>query len=242
MDLGRDGIAVHGEIDDAAALGVRVHLVPATADAAAEADAWADLTGEEQARAARFVQRADRLRYGLTRAALRRRLGAMLGVAPLAVAFEVGRSGKPRLRGVDGLHFNVSHSGGFALVALSRAGPVGVDIEQARAGLDVLDIARLHFAPQEHGGLARLSPGARAAAFYRLWTLKEAVAKAHGDGIADGTPAVPSALWLEPEPQAGAPDRVCGARVWRLPAPHDYVAALALVHEAGTSAAGGGTA
>ncbi|WP_454918911.1 4'-phosphopantetheinyl transferase family protein [Xanthobacter sediminis] len=243
MGLDREGIVVHGGIDEGpcaagpvgAALpaGVSLHLVPVTAGEAEVAAAWADLTGDEQVRAARFVRPADRLRFGLTRAALRRRLAAALAVAPSAVAFDAGPAGKPFLRAVEGLDFNVSHSGGFALVALSRVGPVGVDIEQARTGVDILGIARAHFAPQEHEALARLPAGRRGAAFYRLWTLKEAIAKAHGTGIATGTPTVPAPLWLGAEPEAGAPDRVCGARVWRLAAPRGHAAALALVPEAG---------
>lgn len=204
---------------------VSLHFLATTADEARVAGAARLLDADERARAERFHQPADRLRFLLTRAALRQLIGTALGLAPTAVRLRYGAAGKPLLEGNDALHFNVSHSGAFAAIALSRRAPVGIDIEQPRADLDCLAIARAHFAAHEHAALAAVSEGPRRAAFYRLWTFKEAVTKAHGTGITDGLPPIPTALWLPP---AAPPARVGDTRLWGLAAPHGHVAALAL--------------
>lgn len=84
------------------------------------------------------------------------------------------------------LQFNWSHSGAFALVALASTVALGVDIEQPRAGVKVLDIAQRFFAPQEANALAACEDAERDALFFRLWCAKEAVLKALGRGLAFG--------------------------------------------------------
>ncbi|HYV67108.1 MAG TPA: 4'-phosphopantetheinyl transferase superfamily protein, partial [Myxococcales bacterium] len=83
------------------------------------------------------------------------------------------------------LRFNLSHSGQRALIALARQ-EVGADIEwlkKRRAD----DIARRFFAPGEQQRLFELPPGEREAAFFRLWTCKEAFLKVTGEGLSRST-------------------------------------------------------
>lgn len=98
--------------------------------------------------------------------------------------------GKPHLlvRGEAhrGLQFNWSHSGAFALIALARNVTPGVDIEQPREGVKVLEIARRFFSPAEAEALAECAEAEREALFLRLWCAKEAVLKALGRGLAFG--------------------------------------------------------
>ena len=74
---------------------------------------------------------------------------------------------------------SLSHSGGFAAVAASRAAlRLGVDLECARPR-ETSRLARFAFSEQEHSQLEALADNAtRAERFYILWTLKEAFAKA----------------------------------------------------------------
>jgi phosphopantetheinyl transferase (holo-ACP synthase) len=74
---------------------------------------------------------------------------------------------------------SLSHSGGFAAVAASRAAVrVGVDLECERPR-DLSRLARFAFSEDEHSQLEALADdAARAERFYILWTLKEAFAKA----------------------------------------------------------------
>jgi 4'-phosphopantetheinyl transferase len=61
---------------------------------------------------------------------------------------------------------------------------IGVDVEAVDRALKFLELADAHFAPSERT-LLRAAPAAeQRGLFFRLWTLKEAYIKAHGDGLA----------------------------------------------------------
>ena len=76
---------------------------------------------------------------------------------------------------------SLSHSRGYAALALADdAISIGIDLEWL-APRDFLSIAELAFDPEEAAGLASLrDPAATCAGFYETWTLKEAFAKALG--------------------------------------------------------------
>lgn len=79
------------------------------------------------------------------------------------------------------MHFSLSHSGGLALLALA-AEPVGIDVERVPGPQLAAEASRaLH--PSERQDLTRMPPGARATAFARCWTHKEAYLKATGEGL-----------------------------------------------------------
>ena len=140
------------------------------------------LSDEERARAARFHFERDRHRFIAGRAALRRVLATYLERAPANLAFTVGPHGKPALENL-GLEFNLSHSGGCGLLAVTRGRRVGVDVERVRADFAGEDIARRFFAPAEVEALAGFAPDQYATGFFRCWTRKEAYVKARGDGL-----------------------------------------------------------
>lgn len=121
---------------------------------------------------------------------MRRLLAAYLGTTAAAVVLADDAHGRPELEGAQRgqLHFNWSHSGSRALVAVALGVQPGIDLEdrRRRARRDVLALARRFFAPQEAAALSNLPTEARALAFLRLWTSKEALLKAHGSGLAYG--------------------------------------------------------
>jgi 4'-phosphopantetheinyl transferase len=149
------------------------------------------LDGQEEVRLARFRQAADRDRYVCAHVALRLLLGAYLRVAPADVELVRkpcpgcgGPHGRPAVPG-DPVHFSLSHSGQFALLAFART-PVGADVERvvtARATVDSV-LGTLH--PEEIRELHALPEDARGAAFTRLWARKEAYLKALGTGLSRG--------------------------------------------------------
>jgi 4'-phosphopantetheinyl transferase len=158
----------------------RVHVTP---DATLEAEARQVLSADEHARAARFAQAGDRARYVLTRAALRQLLAERVGIPPADLSFTTTRYGKPELVGDSVWQFNGAHSGAWALIAIAEGARVGVDVEQQRPG-DVIERLTPRFtSADEQQALAALPATQRAAWLYQLWTLKEAVMKASGEGF-----------------------------------------------------------
>jgi 4'-phosphopantetheinyl transferase len=165
--------------------GVALWLIGPAGPAGVSEDLWNDLAPDEKDRANRFHHAPDRTLFALTRAVLRNLLGEVTGVSPTEIAFAHGPYGKPFLAGISGPHFNVSHSGRWALIGFSERRPIGVDIEFMRAADDELKLARSFFSDAEYLHLAGLEATARLQAFYRIWTCKEAVLKAYGAGIAE---------------------------------------------------------
>jgi 4'-phosphopantetheinyl transferase len=141
------------------------------------------LAGSDILRAERLSLDPDRQRLWRTaRIATRMVLERAAGTAIRRVDFEIAATGRPSLG--EGLpHFNVSHSGEAALIAVSEAGPVGVDIEQLRT-LTMTDDRRRRII----AAAATLADGPaldlhRDADVLRAWVRLEAVGKARGTGI-----------------------------------------------------------
>ena len=188
---------------------------------------WPLLDAVERSRAVRLVRPSDRRRFIARRAALRRLLARPVGSAPEALRFAAGPAGRPLLPGCS-LDFNLSHRGAIALVALSRAGRIGVDVEQVDAAQVELAVLRPFVDGQVLVDVGRARDAGDARPFFRWWTVVEAVAKARGTGIAEDRPPLAGRQWLS---GVQALDDRGQAGAWRLhtwePAP-GYVATLAL--------------
>lgn len=192
------------------------------------ADAWQLLSRDERARAWRFRHLADRVRAVTTRAALRRLLAQRVGVAANELAFTENAYGKPRLAGVEGPAFNVSHAGNIALIALAPCGAVGVDIELCHSDAELAALHDLLLSTRER---AEHESGQAALPLIEHWVVKEAVLKALGLGIAEHL----QALSIAPSIQRNtfrldyrlAVTAPMGA--WRISSPAGYAAALAYI-------------
>jgi 4'-phosphopantetheinyl transferase len=139
------------------------------------------LSAEERRRADGFSTDRLRRRYCGAHDALRRILSAYTGTPPQSLAFTENASGKPVLLGVEALHFNLSHSGDRAAVAVSRQA-VGVDIEEMKAE-PPYETAPFFLTGDEQARLSAANDPARRVMFYRFWSAKEAVAKGLGLGL-----------------------------------------------------------
>ena len=128
------------------------------------------LTPQRRSRMYRYRQNADRARCLAAGLMLRKVFGRRL-----ADTVAEGEFGKPFLPG--GPRFSLSHSGDYVLLAADE-NDIGADIEQILPWQ--AEMARLVFTPSEQ---AWLRAQAGDAAFYRLWTGKEAVMKALGLGF-----------------------------------------------------------
>ncbi len=148
----------------------------------AAGDGWALLDADERARAERMKDAGRRRRFVTGRAFLRTALAKLTDDDARELRFSYGKHGKPFLPG--GPSFNLSHSGERLLVAVAARGRVGVDVERVRPVRRLEAVVARRFAAGERRWLAAAGEGEREAAFFRLWTRKEAFAKALGGGLA----------------------------------------------------------
>ncbi|MEU6285100.1 4'-phosphopantetheinyl transferase superfamily protein [Streptomyces sp. NPDC047028] len=184
------------------------------------------LDAVESRRAARLRDPVVRGGYVAAHAALRRLLGAYLGIpaarVPL-VRLPCPRCGLPHGRPApvgSGPQFSLSRAGALSMLAVASA-PVGVDLERI-AGPRVAEDASGILHPADRADLAALPPARRPAAFTRCWTRLEAVAKAGGEGLS---------LTEAGAPRLGTtavPEPVTGWLVTDVPAPPGYAAACAM--------------
>jgi 4'-phosphopantetheinyl transferase len=193
---------------------------------------WNSLSSSEKDRANRFRRAADRALFALTRGALRHLVGRAAGVPAQKIEFAEGPYGKPCLVGINGPHFNVSHSGLFALVGLSDSRPIGVDIEAMRAAGGELDLARSFFSAAEYRSLEGLANGMLLSSFYKIWACKEAVLKACGAGITEhlkdfSVELTEDGYAIHPEPDCFSPS-LASVTVGPVEVPRGYAGCYAL--------------
>jgi len=156
-------------------------------DLTTSSDAAQLLDASERERAARLRFDRDRARFITGRVALRSILGDLLDRDPARIVFDLGAHGRPSLRDAAGLEFNMSHSGDVALIAVSAAGALGVDVEVLREVRRVLDLARRYLHPEELRVVEDAAPCDRGEVFLTCWTRKEAVLKSTGVGLTHDT-------------------------------------------------------
>jgi 4'-phosphopantetheinyl transferase len=161
---------------------VHVWTVGLDAEPARVCELLESLSGEERVRAGKLRTTELRLRFIVAHGATRSILASYLGVRPDQVVFDVTRFGKPAIAGTQ-LAFNLSHSDGLALCAVTESGHIGVDVERLRPVTDADGIAQRYFAPAEAQAYAQTPEADRLAVFFSTWTRKEAFLKATGLGL-----------------------------------------------------------
>ncbi|WP_454733359.1 MULTISPECIES: 4'-phosphopantetheinyl transferase family protein [Cupriavidus] len=129
-------------------------------------------------------------------------------------SLDAAPDGPPRASGPVPAHVSISHSGGLVACAAGHA-PLGLDLEcvRPRRGLDAL-IGAVSSAAERAAMPALLAAdeAARLAAFFELWTLKEAWLKRAGGAlfqtmlghVAAVSPAVSPAVSAAISPDGGA--------------------------------------
>lgn len=175
---------------------------------------------------------ADRRRCAVARAALRQLLAEYLDARPHELRFVRARHGKPRLAApyTGRVEFNVSHSGALALIAVSSAGGVGIDVETLdRRAPNVLASHAFHDA--ERAAIAGRPPRDRTRAILEHWTAKEAYLKALGTGLHAPPPlvALPPSVPEPGTPATVIPGALSGGLVFARLALRGYVAGVVFV-------------
>lgn len=144
------------------------------------------LAADERTRAERFYFQRDRAHFIVARGALRDILSRYLNRKPDQLRFCYNAYGKPALAGEsdeDTLCFNVSHSHGLALYAVTRSREIGIDLERIRSDFADEQIPERFFSLREVAVLRALPPHLQTGAFFTCWTRKEAFIKAKGKGL-----------------------------------------------------------
>jgi 4'-phosphopantetheinyl transferase len=166
------------------------HLWAATLDVSSEVFVayLSTLSSSEKAHAQRFHFQRDQKHFIVGRGTLRAILASYLMIKPELLHIKYGSRGKPILANLPDehtLHFNLAHSDGLFLLAVSRHFPVGVDVEHIRLLEKPNELVERFFSPTEAIELHGLPDHQRTEAFFRLWTRKEACLKATGEGISE---------------------------------------------------------
>lgn len=157
-----------------------------------------ELSDAEREAAAKFLNVSAREAFVAGRSGIRRAAAIYTGLDPRDLVVSTSATGKPFFENAD-LHFNVSHSGGVVVAAVSGS-PVGIDIEVPGRCRDFLEIARRFFHPDEADRCSGEDE------FLRLWTAKEAMLKLAGTGLSGGI--------ADARPEAGGRGKVGGRGVW----------------------------
>jgi len=146
-------------------------------------DKYQDLLPEKElAKAVRYVREADRKRYIADKYFLRSLLSGIISIPAREIEFNHTADKKPF---IDGVEFNVSHSGNYILTAIGSR-PIGIDLELVNPDFEFEPLLPNNFSEDEVAYIA-----GKAVNFYQLWTRKEALLKATGEGITNNLDNVP---------------------------------------------------
>lgn len=167
---------------------------------AREVQAQLQLLPEQKRRRLLQLRSEERLYAALlAERLLRHGMKEQYGIAMDPHKRKVTPQGKPYFAEED-LFFSLSHSGSYALAALSKQ-PIGADI-QVEKQADFPAIARRMFAAEEIEALYKEREGAaQRRLFFQIWTCRESMGKQRGCGMIKALPACIS--------QQGRLDRRC---------------------------------
>lgn len=142
--------------------------------------AYKNVSGERQKKADSFRFLKDKILSIGSELLLKQGLYD-LGISPKDISYGYGEYGKPYLKGMENVHFNISNSGDAVICAISPE-KIGCDIE--KTGKFKLETAERFFHNSEYELI--LSQGnelSEQEMFFRLWTLKESYIKMTGNGL-----------------------------------------------------------
>lgn len=144
------------------------------------------LSFEEQERANRFHFDNDKQSFTLYHACKRIILAQYLNASPNEIEISFKDKGKPFLKDAP-ITFNLSHTKEMALLAVSHNIEIGIDIEKIKDTDNFMPIAKRFFHPNEYQAIEKINDREQQLTyFFKLWTAKEAILKATGEGISGG--------------------------------------------------------
>lgn len=143
------------------------------------------LSEDENKKQQRYKFSRDRHDALITRAFVRDLLSYYADIAPSDWRFEKGEKDKPEILNPPlPLRFNLSHTKGLIICAVTLEDDIGCDVEDTTRSNDVLAIANRYFSATETKELFSLPKEQQRNRFFDYWTLKESYIKAWGLGLA----------------------------------------------------------
>lgn len=143
------------------------------------------LSEDEVSKTHKLQCEEDRNSYIAAHALLRQSLSVIGNTSPHSWRFSTSQNGKPRVVSTPELpeiNVNLSHTHGMVVVSLSKNFDVGVDVEKLDRDIE-LEFWDYVLEENESQGLSRLPEHRRVISFIELWTIKEALLKASGQGL-----------------------------------------------------------
>ena len=148
---------------------------------------WTDylenLPTKEVAKSEEYHYSQDKLRFTKCRSILRSTLSKWLEKDPKTINMTSGMNGKPYLNEIPQIKFNITHTDGFAGIALCKDFEVGLDVENTTRATDINAVSKKVFTDNEREKIPSKNIIDGKAIFFRLWTAKEAFLKNTGHGL-----------------------------------------------------------
>jgi 4'-phosphopantetheinyl transferase len=146
--------------------------------------AW--FTPEEDAQFARFLSERRCREFIVGRGLARLALAELLHCPPECLEFCAASQGKLSIavpQSLRGVSFNISHTADCVACGVCEKYPIGLDVERVVDRIEPLSIAQRFYSESESRDLNQAAQAERLDRFFQIWTLKEALAKAHGSGF-----------------------------------------------------------
>lgn len=145
---------------------------------------WEPLSIQEKTQAKKFVNTYLRERYIISHGVLRYLLAFYTKNNFQTIEYAKNQFGKPFLKNNSSkIHFNMSHSKDYAAYILALDCQVGIDIEWKGRNIDVQELSCLVLTENETAIFNELNSEEKLNTFYDIWTKKEAILKALGQGL-----------------------------------------------------------
>ena len=143
---------------------------------------WEYLSVQEKTKANNYYTEYLSNKYIISHGILRYILSFYTKQYPQKIEFNYSEYGKPFLNNSN-IQFNMSHSHNMISYMIALNYRVGIDIELHDKNLNIEELAGYVLTPEEHKYLSSLKPRDKLSFFYTLWTKKEALVKAIGQGL-----------------------------------------------------------
>lgn len=145
------------------------------------------LSDKEKERSEKFKFFKHRKLFIASHGFMRSVLSKYLGMEANEINYIEKENGKPILDeetfSRTRIHFNLSHSGNMAILAVSKNNDVGIDIEHLDRKNEWQKIIKRFFTPPEQEAIFKLPETQQQKAFFQTWTRKEAYMKVLGHGL-----------------------------------------------------------